>query len=108
MIDSPDYWRFVAALIFVLGLIFIIAWAVRRFGLAGVRPTPLGRRRRLAVIEALPLDARRRLILVRRDGVEHLLILGAQGETVVESRIHPPDGSFDASLAAAAGKDPSR
>ncbi|MCA8907125.1 MAG: flagellar biosynthetic protein FliO [Rhodospirillaceae bacterium] len=106
--DSPDYWRFVAALVFVLGLILAVAWVVRRAGLAGVRrPAASGRGRRLAIVDTQVLDARRRLVLVRRDGVEHLLLLGAQGETVVESAIAPGEraASFQASLAEAAGAE---
>ena len=94
MIDSPDYWRFVAALIFVLALIVAIAWLMRRFGMGGPRGTPIGRKRRLAVVDVLVLDARRRLVLVSRDGVEHLLLLGAQGETVVERASETPEAGF--------------
>ena len=46
-----------------------------------------GQKRRLKIVEYLPLDARRRLVLVRRDQKEFLLVLGPQGETVVESNI---------------------
>jgi flagellar protein FliO/FliZ len=45
---------------------------------------------RLKVVEVTAIDTRRRLVLVRRDGVEHLLLLGANGETVVETKIVPP------------------
>lgn len=79
--------RFAAALAAVIGLIFLAAALLKRFGVAG-RIAPMGQRR-LAIVEALPLDARRRLILVRRDGTEHLLLVGAEGSTVIESRIEP-------------------
>jgi hypothetical protein len=45
-----------------------------------------GAARRLTVVESLMLDPRRRLVLIRADGREHLLLLGATSETVVESR----------------------
>ena len=45
------------------------------------------RAKRIGESEALPLDARRRLILLRRDDREHLVILGTNGETVVEQGI---------------------
>lgn len=42
--------------------------------------------RRLAVVEVLPVDDRRRLVLVRRDGAEHLLLVGGPGgDLVVEN-----------------------
>lgn len=86
--DIADYGQFVLALLFVLGLIGGAALLARRFGLAStVRPQ--SGRRRLAVVESMALDGKRRLLLVRRDNVEHLLILGPSTETVVEPGICP-------------------
>jgi flagellar protein FliO/FliZ len=84
--DLDGYLRFVLALVFILGLIGLMAWAARRFGLGHRGGGPFGRRR-LAVVEVMALDARRRLVLVRRDAVEHLLLLGAGAEVVVERAI---------------------
>lgn len=79
--------RTAAALGAVLGLVLLAAWAMRRFGFGGVTNPKPGEARRLSVVEARSLDARRQLVLVRRDGVEHLLLLSANGETVVETGI---------------------
>jgi flagellar protein FliO/FliZ len=46
--------------------------------------------KRLSIVEVSPVDAKRRLVLVRRDGVEHLVLLGATNETVIETGIAPP------------------
>ena len=83
--DLIDYGRFLAALLFVLGLIALSAWLARRFRL-GTAATA-GTARRLAVLETLPLDARRKLVLIRRDETEHLLLLGADGNRLVEGGI---------------------
>jgi flagellar protein FliO/FliZ len=83
--DLIDYGRFVAALLFVLGLIALTAWLARRFRL-GPCGSP-GAGRRLAVLETLPLDARRRLVLIRRDATEHLLLLSPDGNRLVEGSI---------------------
>lgn len=45
------------------------------------------RRPRLAVIEARAVDSQRRLLLVRRDDVEHLVLIGGPGDIVVEQGI---------------------
>ena len=45
-----------------------------------------------------PLDARRRLILIRRDDVEHLLVVSPTSETVIERGIRD-GGSFAEALA---------
>lgn len=85
--DVQSLIRLAAALGAVLGLVLLAAWAMRRFGLAGLAQPKPGSRRRLSVVEARTLDARRQLVLVRRDNVEHLVILSAAGETVIETGI---------------------
>ena len=79
---------FVIAFIVVLALIAGAAWLVRRF--AGDRlgvNANRGRMPRLAVIDAAAVDGRRRLVLVRRDNVEHLLMIGGPTDIVVEQNI---------------------
>ncbi|HUH84437.1 MAG TPA: flagellar biosynthetic protein FliO [Stellaceae bacterium] len=77
------YFQFVLALAFVLALIVALAYVVRRFGLGG-RFVVSGGKRRLAIIEVLPLDTKRRLVLLSRDGVEHLVLLGATSDLLIE------------------------
>jgi len=85
--NFATYLQFALALVFVLGLIVLLAWAVRRFGwFAQVIPVRAGKKR-IAVVDMAVVDAKRRLILVRRDDMEHLLLIGANSETVVESGI---------------------
>lgn len=43
--------------------------------------------RRLAVVEHQSIDGRRRLVLVRRDGVEHLIMTGGPVDVVIETGI---------------------
>ena len=78
--------KFVSAFVFVIALMLLLQWALKRTGLAGSFATNTGKRR-LKIVEFMPLDHRRRLVLVRRDDREHLLMLGPQGETVVETGI---------------------
>src|SRR5471030_3307706 len=79
---------FFFAFVAVLALIGVAAWLVRRF--AGNRlgaNTNRGRMPRLAVIDAAAVDGRRRLVLVRRDNIEHLLMIGGPTDIVVEPNI---------------------
>ena len=46
-----------------------------------------GRQPRLAVIDAAKVDGRRHLVLIRRDNVEHLLMIGGRADIVVEPNI---------------------
>ncbi|MBL26854.1 MAG: hypothetical protein CMM50_04785 [Rhodospirillaceae bacterium] len=87
--DSGTLVSALATLFLVLLLIVGLGWALRRFGFG---MGGMGRRgsmtsRRLAIVEIAPLDMKRRLVLIRRDEVEHLILLGAQTETVVERGI---------------------
>ncbi len=87
-IGYDTYLRGLIALVVVLALITGAAWVARRMGLAGhARVTR--RDRRLAVAEVLAIDNRRRLVLVKRDAVEHLLLIGGTTDMVVERSIHP-------------------
>jgi len=80
--------RFLFAFIVVLGLIGLTAWLVRRFGAAHLGATAArGRQPRLAVIDAAAVDGRRRLVLIRRDNVEHLLMIGGPSDVVIEPNI---------------------
>lgn len=91
------YARFVLALIFVIALIGLAAAVARRMGfgvMVGGRPRG---QRRLGIVEVAALDTRRRLILVRRDDIEHLLLLGATSETIIESGISSPPRSVSPS-----------
>jgi flagellar protein FliO/FliZ len=94
--DGDVLLRFFMALVFTLSLIGLLYWLVRRYAPSRLL-TPAGTGNRLQVLEVRTLDARRRLVLIRRDTVEHLLLLGAQGDLVIEDDIQrvPDDaGSF--------------
>jgi flagellar protein FliO/FliZ len=96
------YTRFLLALVAVLALLAAFAWAARRFGFAG-RSFVAGGRRRLAIIETVPIDAKRRLVLLRRDQMEHLIVLGADNAVVIESGIGAPADRIAAAAAPAGG-----
>jgi len=89
-VEGSDYFRFVAAFIFVCSLIGIGAMLVRHFG-AG-KLVGMGKKRgRLEIMDQLTLDAQHQAVILRRDGVEHLLIKGQGGSiTVVESGFAEP------------------
>jgi flagellar protein FliO/FliZ len=88
-VDLASYGQFILALAVVLALIGLLALGARRLGF-GPRMVARGGARRLALVEVLALDAKRRLVLVRRDGTEHLLLLGATQDAVVETGIAAP------------------
>jgi flagellar protein FliO/FliZ len=102
-LNLTDYIKFVFAFVFVLALIALATTAARRFGF-GLPTNPRNAtQRRLGIVESLNVDGKRRMVLIRRDDTEHLLLLGATTELVIESSIKPPENTFPKPL-----KDTSR
>jgi flagellar biogenesis protein FliO len=86
--ELPIAARFFIAFLVVLLLIVLAFWLIRRLGGMGLGTSAVrGRQPRLAVIDAAPVDGRRRLVLIRRDNVEHLLMIGGPSDIVVEQNI---------------------
>ena len=80
--------RFFIAFVVVFALIGVTAWLIRRFGSGALGGTGArGRAPRLAVIEAGAVDGRRKLVLIRRDNIEHLIMIGGPTDIVVEANI---------------------
>ena len=79
--------KFFVAFAIVLALIGLTAWLVRRFSANRLGGNTRGRQPRLAVIDAASVDGRRRLVLIRRDNVEHLMMIGGPNDLLVEPNI---------------------
>lgn len=62
-----------------------------KLGFFGARPE-----RRLAVVEHASVDGKRRLVLIRRDGVEHLMMIGGPVDVVIETGIGERKGRAEA------------
>ena len=67
----------------------VILALVYRLGFAHRLRVPAGRTRqpRLGLVDAFSLDGQRQLVLVRRDNVEHLIMIGGPNDVLVESQI---------------------
>lgn len=97
MDDPSQYLRFVLSLGAVLALMLGGAWLLRRSGFAALARSSRHRGRRLAITEILPIDPRHRLVLVRRDNVEHLILMSEGRHLLIESAIPPARPEADAS-----------
>ena len=86
-VELPTSVNFIIAFVFVLLLIGAAAWLVRRFGAAQIEAAARGRQPRLAVVDSAAVDGRRKLVIIRRDNVEHLLMIGGPSDVVVETNI---------------------
>ena len=91
------YWLFILILLAAAGGAALLAYrtyvmgdtSAPNFNIGGwlfrQKPEP-----RLGVIEQASVDARRRLVLIRRDGVEHLIMTGGPVDVVIETGIQAP------------------
>ena len=87
--ETQGYLTAIVSLIFVLGLIGLIAILARRLGVGIPLKIKNGSKgRRLKIVEVAPLDAKRQLILIQRDNIEHLILISPTTELVVESGIN--------------------
>ncbi|TPM37155.1 flagellar biosynthetic protein FliO [Mesorhizobium sp. B2-3-4] len=89
-VAGPGYaaallWTFAALILLVIVLVIVRLVRNLTFGtfVAGGR----NRKTRLAVMDATAVDSHRRLVLVRRDDIEHLLLIGGPTDVVVERDI---------------------
>ncbi len=82
-----NYLKFLVALIFVVSLMLALAWLVKKLNL-GQPSVARRKKKRLQVSEYLVLDGKNRVALVKRDDeTEHMILLGAHGNVVVETNI---------------------
>ena len=85
MSETVIYGISVVLLIGVCGLGF---WFLRQsLGMEGMPMFAPKQRRRLGVVESTAINGRRRLLLVRRDNVEHLIMIGGPVDMLVENNI---------------------
>lgn len=83
-------WTLAALILLVIVLVVVRLVRSMTFGtfVAGGR----NRKTRLAVMDATAVDSHRRLVLVRRDDIEHLLLIGGPTDVVVEREIRMTAG----------------
>ncbi len=104
--EFTTYLKAFLGLAIVLGLILGLSWLLKRMGFGDGLKGPLGRRRRLSTVEAVMLDGRHKAILLRRDDVEHLVLIGPNTSQVIERGIPAPQNLAPADTTAGPPGDP--
>lgn len=89
MLDEPglNILQTLASLGIVIALMLLAAAAFRHFSGGAFQMQAPGRKKRLSVAETRLIDHRSKLVLVRRDAVEHLILITPGGTTIIESDI---------------------
>lgn len=94
--------RTLGALGMVLGMLAGALWAVRRYDIKLPGRVGASGRKRVELVERLAVDAKRSVALIRRDGCEHLVLIGPDGHAVLETGIVAPPRPVEAPEAPAA------
>ncbi|TYC65050.1 hypothetical protein FMN63_21690 [Stappia sp. BW2] len=76
----------ILALAVVLLLFGLFIFILKRL-MGANAPQSRNRQPRIAIMDSATVDARRRLLLVRRDNIEHLILVGGPSDVVVEQNI---------------------
>lgn len=88
--DGSFVLQFAVIFAVILGVLTAGVLLVRRFGGGSglsARPSQRARQPRLGIVDVYELDRQRQLILLRRDNVEHLLLVGGPNDVVIERNI---------------------
>ena len=84
---APIVWVVIVAAMVCLLAVVLLVIARKLFGNGSLPASFKSRAPRLAVLDMTRIDEKRRLVLVRRDEVEHLILVGGQTDIVVEPGI---------------------
>src|SRR5208282_2995976 len=87
-LSSPLLIAEIAGLLIAIALIIVVIYRVA-FGHRLLVPHGSRTRQpRLGLVDAFSLDGQRQLVLVRRDNIEHLVMIGGPNDVLVESQIN--------------------
>jgi hypothetical protein len=84
--DSPGLTLFLIVVGLAVALVLLF-WIFRKIAGTGKMGSSRHKQPRLAVSSATPLDGKRRLVLIRRDDVEHLVMIGGSSDVLIENNI---------------------
>ena len=82
--ELADYTRFVLALAFVIGMIWFVAYVLKRTGMDKRLRGVTGQQGRLAVVDVLYLDPKRKITILRADDREYLLLIAGEQAQVLD------------------------
>jgi flagellar biogenesis protein FliO len=95
-VQSLSWLRFIFASVTVLGLLGLLGWLLKVASLKGwLVPRPSGKAD-LKCTSSMALDTRRRILVVERDGMEYLLLLGPNNDILLSQSLIPSQSNSSA------------
>ena len=93
IVDWTHYFYAVSVLAVLVGALGLFGYAVRKGwilqNMTGLMAISGPQRHRLQLKETLVIDPRRRVVILQADEMEHIVLLGAEAETVLASQTAP-------------------
>jgi hypothetical protein len=87
-IDSfPVSVKLIIVALILVAILALVVWIMRLFFNKVVKSNSVSTQSRLAVVDAANIDGHRRMVLIRRDDVEHLVMIGGASDVLIESNI---------------------
>lgn len=84
--DSVSWLRFAFASTTVIGLMGLLGWGLKVASLRGWFTGAKEKGGDLSCIASMPLDVRRRVVVVKRNGIEYLLLLGPNNDVLLSEK----------------------
>lgn len=88
--DTVDPVRFLFASFVVLGLLALLAVFLKRYGnkFSGAKLFAMNQTKgRISILEMQYIDHKSKLLLIKRDDIEHLVLIGDGKATIIEAGI---------------------
>lgn len=98
LFDSQLVIRLILGMVFLLALLTFGLWTMRKSGIGGSFQKVRSKNKRASIVEVQAIDPKRRLIMIRRDDVEHLLLLGPHTDILIEANIQDDESLFEKTL----------
>jgi len=86
--DYTQYIQIAIALVFVLGLMGLLSFVLRKINYA--QSGIAGQHNRIKIIEQRMIDSKNKAVIIRCDNKDHLVILSQNGTIIVENNIGTP------------------
>lgn len=96
--DTQMIFRLILGMVFIFGLLIFGVWLLRKTGVSNYVQKARNKNKRATIVEAMQVDPKRRLVMVRRDNVEHLLLLGPNNDLLIEGNIPDQEAVFEQAL----------
>ncbi|MCP4181698.1 MAG: FliO/MopB family protein [Hyphomicrobiales bacterium] len=96
-IDSfPASVKLIIVALILVAILALAVWVMRWFFNRVAKSNNQNTASRLVIVSATNIDSHRRLVLIRRDDVEHLVMIGGASDVLIESNI---DNAFHSPMA---------